>query len=387
MYPTFLSRSVTLGILLTVWSSAALAASATSDVLIVLAADGRSYTLQQTIASDGPLVALQLPDASTIKQFDFLGPNQLTHRENADTLSGAVEFWDGVALLRYHNEYIDEVTQTGPHSYRLSVPSLPQNFAVENGDITRSSFTWVFPPDAELLSYSAVSDEIGQWRNNGQELAYEQADRFAVTLTIEYRIAPNNATTASSPEAMQAFCVPTADNPDLCAEDDDNDGVPDHRDVCLVAAGLPDKKDASDAENSETSQSNSAKGNTEVRTWQEDFGCQSTENLVLSDVLFPSGFSYLDVPSREALDRVAEALQQTDSFFEIGAHTDNRGNAKTNLALSKKRAETVRYYLLLKGVQPNQIRAKGYGEQYPIADNASATGRRTNRRVELTRIE
>lgn len=385
MYPTYFSRSVALGIVLTVCSGLAVAASATSDVLIVLSADGRSHTLQQTIASDGPLVALQLPEANTIEQFDFLGPNQNTHREIADPLSGAVEFWDGVALLRYHDEYEDEVTQTGPHTYRLSVPSLPQNFAVENGDITRSSFTWVFPPGTELLSYSAVSDEIGQWRNSAQELAYQQADRFAVTLTIEYRLPPVNAVASNSAEALKVFCVPTASNPELCADDNDNDGVPDYRDVCLLATQNDD--DAKDND-SLSPNSPSASPVAEISTtWQEDLGCSSADNLVISDVLFPSGFSYLDVPSRQALDRVAEALQKTEGYFEIGAHTDNAGNAKTNLALANKRAETVRYYLLLKGVQPNQIRAKGYGEQYPIADNATATGRRTNRRVELTRLE
>lgn len=383
MYPTFFSRSVALGIVLTVCSGLVVAASATSDVLIVLSSDGRSHTLQQTIASDGPLVALQLPKANTIEQFDFLGPNQNTHREIADPLSGAVEFWDGVALLRYHDEYEDEVTQTGPHTYRLTVPSLPQNFAVENGDITRSSLTWVFPPGAELLSYSAVSDEIGQWRNGEQELTYQQADRFAVTLTIEYRLPPVSPVASSSAEALKVFCVPTASNPDLCADDDDNDGVPDYRDVCLPALQID-----SDTKDSASLSPRSAPAVAEnLTTWQEDLGCSSADNLVLSDVLFPSGFSYLDVPSRKALDRVAEALQKTEGYFEIGAHTDNAGNAKTNLALANKRAETVRYYLLLKGVQPNQIRAKGYGEQYPIADNATATGRRTNRRVELTRLE
>ena len=77
----------------------------------------------------------------------------------------------------------------------------------------------------------------------------------------------------------------------------------------------------------------------------------------------------------------------TDTHFEIGAHTDNKGNENTNLALAKKRADTVRYYLLLRGVDPNQIRAKGYGEEFPIMDNSTVEGQRGNRRIEITPVQ
>jgi OOP family OmpA-OmpF porin len=72
---------------------------------------------------------------------------------------------------------------------------------------------------------------------------------------------------------------------------------------------------------------------------------------------------------------------------EIRGYTDNVGRASSNLALSERRANSVRNWLINKGVDPNRIVAKGYGEQNPIADNNSAEGRRLNRRIEFVRIK
>ncbi|MCL4152997.1 UNVERIFIED_CONTAM: hypothetical protein GTU68_042090 [Idotea baltica] len=85
------------------------------------------------------------------------------------------------------------------------------------------------------------------------------------------------------------------------------------------------------------------------------------------------------------LDAVAQTLLiHENRYFEIGAHTDNAGAAANNKQLSKKRADAVRHYLILKGVDPNSITAEGYGEKYPIRDNSNSEGRRANRRVELS---
>ena len=109
---------------------------------------------------------------------------------------------------------------------------------------------------------------------------------------------------------------------------------------------------------------------------------------MLEAIKFTSGNSYLDVSARQLLDRVAHAMQkQPTVFYEIGSHTDNVGAAGLNQRLSNTRAEAVRHYLMLKGVDPNFIRATGYGEAYPVKDNSTPAGRRANRRIELTRIK
>lgn len=361
-------------------AQSALATSATNDSLIILEADGKSYTVQHTIASDGPLIVLDIPADATLRQLNFLGPNQDVLRENKPQSDSPVQLWDGVALVRYQHEYKDELIQTGPNSYRLSIPSLPQNFAVENGDISRSSYTWVFPENIELTSYSAVSDDMGSWRFKDNELAYEQTDRFAVTLSIEFKVRETAQVAAAAlPLSTDTFCVPTAGNDDQCASDSDADTVPDYRDVCL------DQKVQDD--NVKQTAPNDLANTEQISDWQRLFGCAGNTHLILNDVQFPSGYSYLDVDSRKSLDRVAKAIQTIDKHFEIGAHTDNKGDEATNLSLAKKRAETVRYYLLLRGVDPNQIRAKGYGEKFPIVENTTLEGQRLNRRIEITEVQ
>jgi outer membrane protein OmpA-like peptidoglycan-associated protein len=59
------------------------------------------------------------------------------------------------------------------------------------------------------------------------------------------------------------------------------------------------------------------------------------------------------------------------------------GSDKYNLNLSRSRAETVRAYLIDKGIPANRLTAKGYGESMPEADNNTEEGRFKNRRVEL----
>jgi OmpA-OmpF porin, OOP family len=67
----------------------------------------------------------------------------------------------------------------------------------------------------------------------------------------------------------------------------------------------------------------------------------------------------------------------------VYGHTDNKGSDDVNVPLSQKRAEAVQAYLLRKGLKQNQIEAKGYGSQKPIAENNTEAGRSKNRRVEI----
>ena len=60
---------------------------------------------------------------------------------------------------------------------------------------------------------------------------------------------------------------------------------------------------------------------------------------------------------------------------------------KRTLSLSLMRAEAVREYLIVHGIDPARMTSVGYGEDRPIADNGTAEGRRTNRRVELVRTD
>jgi outer membrane protein OmpA-like peptidoglycan-associated protein len=69
--------------------------------------------------------------------------------------------------------------------------------------------------------------------------------------------------------------------------------------------------------------------------------------------------------------------------LEIEGHTDSVGSDQFNQSLSEKRAATVRDYLVDSSVPINGVVARGYGKTRPIADNATAAGRKLNRRVEM----
>jgi OOP family OmpA-OmpF porin len=85
------------------------------------------------------------------------------------------------------------------------------------------------------------------------------------------------------------------------------------------------------------------------------------------------------------LEQAAQALKSAPAgtVIEIGGHTDNRGNSAANQRLSQQRAESVRHFLINKGVNANSIAAKGYGDSSPIAGNDSEEGRFRNRRIEF----
>lgn len=101
-------------------------------------------------------------------------------------------------------------------------------------------------------------------------------------------------------------------------------------------------------------------------------------------VLFASGKYELLPIAQSKLDEVAQALKdQGYKKIIVEGHTDSRGGDDANLTLSQRRADSVRTYLVSRGIDSAKITAAGIGEARPVADNASTEGRANNRRVEL----
>ena len=104
----------------------------------------------------------------------------------------------------------------------------------------------------------------------------------------------------------------------------------------------------------------------------------------LPDVTFATDSATISPSFRAALDKVAESLlKYPDSLVDVMGHTDSSGSDSYNLDLSRRRAESVKGYLVMRGVGGARVATIGYGEQYPRADNATPEGRALNRRVEI----
>ena len=111
-------------------------------------------------------------------------------------------------------------------------------------------------------------------------------------------------------------------------------------------------------------------------------------NWVLIGVNFGFGSSKLKKESYPVLLYTWQILKNNpDMKVEIQGYTDNIGSEKVNLNLSEKRAETVKRFLISKGIEANRLSTKGFGEMNPVADNNSPEGRELNRRIEFKILE
>lgn len=144
--------------------------------------------------------------------------------------------------------------------------------------------------------------------------------------------------------------------------DTDKDGVNDEEDKCpkeagtVINGGCPEIKQ-------------------EVKQ-KVDFAARNISFEFASDVILKK--------SNKALDEVVKILQDNPELkLNIEAHADNRGTPERNMMWSERRAKAVAVYFILKGIAPNRISYKGFGDTKPLADNATEKGRAKNRRVEM----
>lgn len=105
--------------------------------------------------------------------------------------------------------------------------------------------------------------------------------------------------------------------------------------------------------------------------------------LIIENLLYETNSALLPktVPELEVLTEFMQNKQNVTITVE--GHTDSRGSHKLNDALSQQRAESVKRYLVAKGINPNRIFTIGYGKRKPIGDNDTEFGRTLNRRTEI----
>ncbi len=112
-----------------------------------------------------------------------------------------------------------------------------------------------------------------------------------------------------------------------------------------------------------------------------------SQPVVLNNVFFATGSAELLPESTTELDRLFDLLKENPALhIRINGHTDDVGQEGDNQALSENRARAVYNYLVEKGIDPERLRYRGFGESKPIAPNDSPEGRRKNRRTEFELI-
>ncbi len=191
---------------------------------------------------------------------------------------------------------------------------------------------------------------------------------------------------------------------DGCPEpDNDKDGLEDGDDFCPNEAedideyedkdGCPDlDNDADGVADSKDKCPNEAET---LNGYQDNDGCPdkgkalvvvTEDRIELKEMIkFKTGSDMIKgKQSFEILDIVGSILLDNTALrISIEGHTDNRGNAAKNRDLSKRRADSVKKYLKIKGVEEHRLETVGWGPDKPIEDNKKRKGRAANRRVEF----
>lgn len=220
-------------------------------------------------------------------------------------------------------------------------------------------------PDWRVVSGLAYGSNSCGFAQEKRLLRERRAEEAALA---ERNAAEEAARLAALRAAQEKAAAEKADAERLAlqARDSDGDGVPDVEDNCPNAAGPAANHGCPAAE-------------------KQQVAITGSTLQILDRVHFATGKAKIEKRSFGLLDQVAAVLNGHPEMakVEVQGHTDNRGTVNTNMVLSQARADSVTRYLIDKGVAAERLRARGYGPDRPIGDNATAAGRETNRRVEF----
>lgn len=174
-----------------------------------------------------------------------------------------------------------------------------------------------------------------------------------------------------------------------CPKDTDGDGVWDGIDQCPdtpKGAQVDERGCPTDSDQDGVLDGADQCPETPAGEKVDEVGCSFFQRGgVLQGINFDVNSAKIKPGSFPILDGAASSLMKYPNLVvEIGGHTDSTGSAALNAKLSQNRADSVKNYLVSKGVPASRMTTKGYGPSKPIADNATAEGRAKNRRIEFT---
>jgi outer membrane protein OmpA-like peptidoglycan-associated protein len=185
---------------------------------------------------------------------------------------------------------------------------------------------------------------------------------------------------------------------DGCADaDNDADGVADAADKCPDQAGPKENKGCPDADRDGDTVVDRLDNCPDEKGTVENAGCAAKQLVaikadkieILDKVFFQTGKDIIEKKSFKLLDNVAQVLAAHPELkrIRVEGHTDNVGVPAKNKDLSDRRAKAVVAYLVGKGLAADRLAAQGFGDEKPLADNATADGKAQNRRVEFVIVD
>ena len=117
-------------------------------------------------------------------------------------------------------------------------------------------------------------------------------------------------------------------------------------------------------------------------------GFKGDSHFRFHNLNFATGSAALNTEAQKEVDNLAAILKAYPGVkVEIAGYTDNTGDAASNKQLSHKRAGAVMGRLIAQGIDASRVKAMGYGQENPVADNSTEEGRAQNRRIEVQLVK
>ncbi len=332
-------RSAVIALLL---AAAPALADVNYETLTFINADGHTYLNYATTRSDVDGYTVFLDKADSLGDYLYINPNRYEFDDTASDANRLV-FDQGSYALISQGDFINaaapqksavKLDRQGIYHLRTwdGVKQANGHYGIWNDPepYTRFASAWVFPPEFEIVSYTA--NRNGEWVARGNTLAFFAHDVNDLVFEISYRRQAN--------EVFDALVNQLAAN-----------------------------------------------GEVDVERTADD----ALKVIMNNKILFPSGSAALSPQGRSLIDEVVAGLS-TEGAYEVivEGHTDDvpiRGNLKnkfpSNWELSAHRALNVVHALADSGVAPERLEARAYGPYKPRGPNDSPAERAANRRIEL----
>lgn len=246
------------------------------------------------------------------------------------------------------------------------------------------------------LAVRVEARALGQFDSKSTDQDFVVDYRFSVGLQLPlYFLYPQHSTDMKPAKDCALAVVDPLTGRSDCTIDSDRDGVADSNDLCpgtpsgvpvdgtgcaVNRAGPSSGDDDGDGVSNEADKCPATYHDLAV----DATGCLIPQTLKVGEVQFDTDTAVLTTAARTVLDGIAQTFKNQENVdVQITGNTDNVGDASYNQKLSLQRAESVRQYLIRRGVAPARMMAGGAGDTNPVAPNDDAAGRARNRRVDF----